>query len=53
MRRLTGTVFTGMVLALSASASAKVVISEFRCRGPAGGNDEFVEIYNAGTDPVA
>ncbi|HOU53886.1 MAG TPA: lamin tail domain-containing protein [Myxococcota bacterium] len=52
MRRLTGTVFTGMVLALSASASAKVVISEFRCRGPAGGNDEFVEIYNAGTDPV-
>ena len=27
--------------------SASVVVSEFRVRGPAGGNDEFVELYNA------
>jgi MYXO-CTERM domain-containing protein len=26
-----------------------VLISQFRVRGPAGGNDEFVELYNAGT----
>ena len=29
-----------------------VVISEFRARGPAGGNDEFVELFNAGATPV-
>ena len=29
-----------------------VVISEFRTRGPAGGNDEFVEIYNNTDRPV-
>src|SRR5262249_49344029 len=28
------------------SVATAVVISEFRTRGPAGGNDEFVEIYN-------
>src|SRR5512143_1328758 len=27
-------------------AAASVVISEFRPRGPAGGTDEFVELYN-------
>ena len=37
----------------SAFASANgVVISEFRFRGTAGGNDEFVELINAGTSPV-
>ena len=27
-------------------ASANILISEFRTRGPAGGNDEFIEIWN-------
>jgi hypothetical protein len=37
----------------SALASASgVVISEFRFRGPAGGNDEFVELFNTASDPV-
>jgi predicted extracellular nuclease len=37
----------------SAFASANgVVISEFRFRGPVGGNDEFVELVNAGTAAV-
>ncbi|MCM3902461.1 MAG: lamin tail domain-containing protein [Pyrinomonadaceae bacterium] len=29
-----------------------IVISEFRTRGPAGANDEFVELYNNGDTPV-
>ena len=29
-----------------------IVISEFRTRGPDGGNDEFVEIYNRSDDPI-
>jgi len=29
-----------------------IVISEFRTRGPNGGNDEFVEIYNRSLSPV-
>ena len=29
-----------------------IVISEFRTRGPSGGNDEFVEIYNNSDEPV-
>jgi hypothetical protein len=37
--------------AVQASAG-DVVISEFRFRGPAGANDEFVEIRNAGAVPV-
>src|SRR5262245_5424469 len=32
--------------------STNVVISEFRVRGPAGGNDEFIEIYNLSSIPV-
>ena len=28
------------------------MISEFRTRGPSGGNDEFVELYNASAAPV-
>ena len=36
----------------SLSLSAKVLISEFRGRGPAGGNDEFIELYNAGANAV-
>ena len=30
----------------AAVASAQLIISEFRVRGPGGANDEFVEIYN-------
>ena len=30
----------------SRATSATVVISEFRTRGPNGGNDEFIELYN-------
>src|SRR5215216_3689562 len=33
-------------------ASSTVVISEFRVRGPNGGNDEFVELYNLSSSPV-
>lgn len=33
--------------------ASDVVISQFRVRGPAGGNDEFVEIYNRSAAPVA
>ena len=40
----------GFALALcllqAAAASAQLVISEFRLRGPSGANDEFIEIYN-------
>ena len=35
------------------AVSSTVVISEFRVRGPLGGNDEFVELYNASNSPVA
>src|SRR5262249_12280495 len=30
----------------SGAVSSTVVISEFRTRGPNGGNDEFIELYN-------
>ncbi|HEX5603691.1 MAG TPA: lamin tail domain-containing protein, partial [Pyrinomonadaceae bacterium] len=33
--------------------SSNIVISEFRVRGPAGGNDEFVELYTLSGAPVA
>ncbi|HEY3132365.1 MAG TPA: lamin tail domain-containing protein, partial [Acidobacteriota bacterium] len=32
--------------------SSTVVISEFRTRGPGGGNDEFIELYNLSSSPV-
>src|SRR5512139_929999 len=32
--------------------ASSVVISEFRARGPNGGNDEFVELYNPTDDPI-
>jgi len=34
------------------AVSSTVVISEFRTRGPNGGNDEFIELYNLSTSPV-
>lgn len=36
----------GLVLLAQQSASAQLIISEFRVRGPSGANDEFIEIYN-------
>ncbi|WP_273453813.1 lamin tail domain-containing protein, partial [Nevskia ramosa] len=36
-----------------AQAAGGVVISQFAVRGPAGGNDEFVEIFNTGSSPIA
>jgi hypothetical protein len=35
-----------MVLADAQNASAQLIISELRVRGPNGANDEFIEIYN-------
>jgi len=32
--------------------SSTVVINEIRSRGPNGGNDEFIELYNRSTSPV-
>ena len=36
-----------LCLLQAAAASAQLIISEFRLRGPSGANDEFIEIYNA------
>jgi uncharacterized protein len=41
-----------VLLVAAAPASAQVVVSEFRTRGPAGGNDEFVELRNSSAAPV-
>ena len=38
---------------LAQAVSSNIVISEFRVRGPNGGNDEFVELYNLSSAPVA
>jgi hypothetical protein len=37
----------------SRGVSSSVVISEFRTRGPSGGNDEFIELYNLSSSPVS
>ena len=37
---------------LTVVAPTEVVISEFRVRGPNGGNDEFIELYNRTASPV-
>ena len=37
---------------LAAQSGTGVVISEFRTRGPLGGNDEFVELFNTTASPV-
>jgi hypothetical protein len=34
------------------AVSSSVVISEFRTRGPNGGNDEFIELHNLSLSPV-
>ena len=41
----------GAAVAQSAPPN-EIVISEFRTRGPAGGNDEFVELRNRSAVPV-
>ena len=37
---------------LAAQTGTGVVVSEFRSRGPLGGNDEFVELFNPTSSPV-
>ena len=37
---------------LGAQSGVSVVINEFRVRGPSGGNDEFIELFNATAAPV-
>jgi predicted extracellular nuclease len=37
---------------VSARSASGIVISEYRFRGPLGANDEFVELFNAGSAPV-
>jgi uncharacterized protein len=46
-------VVSSTVAATAQAASTSVVISEFRVRGPNGGNDEFVELYNLSGSPVS
>lgn len=41
-----------MLEQVSAQSGPGIVISEFRFRGPAGANDEFIELYNASPAPV-
>jgi predicted extracellular nuclease len=47
----------GMALCLFAASlpalAADLTISNFRVRGPAGGNDEFVELHNGSSSPLA
>ena len=54
-RLLAGGLVAGALLALPAAApaaSTTIVISELRARGPAGGNDEFVELRNISNAPI-
>src|SRR6185503_16409965 len=41
-----------IAVSLYAVPSTSVVISEFRVRGPSGGSDEFVELFNLSSAPV-
>ena len=43
---------TLLVPVSAAAASTDIVISEFRVRGPNGGNDEFIELRNTASTPV-
>ncbi|HMJ33180.1 MAG TPA: lamin tail domain-containing protein [Baekduia sp.] len=43
---------SAVAVSAASAASADVVVSEFRVRGPSGGSDEFVELYNASAAPV-
>jgi predicted extracellular nuclease len=46
------TLYSLVVPPLAQGVSSTVVISEFRTRGPNGGNDEFIELYNLSAAPV-
>ncbi|WP_407539057.1 ExeM/NucH family extracellular endonuclease [Deinococcus radiomollis] len=46
------TTFMVNVSAPAATTPGKVVISEFRLRGPSGASDEFIELFNAGSVSV-
>ena len=48
VRRALAVALMGIVSATAAQA-ADLSINQFRVRGPSGGNDEFVELFNAGT----
>lgn len=57
LRRVPAVLGLALVTALTAvpgaeAASTSIVISEFRTRGPNGGNDEFIELYNLSASPV-
>ncbi|MFC4639493.1 ExeM/NucH family extracellular endonuclease [Deinococcus hohokamensis] len=43
---------TTFTVTISNTGVGKLVISEFRFRGPSGGNDEFYELHNIGTAPI-
>jgi len=43
---------TSMQTPVAAQSGTGVVISEFRFRGTNGGNDEFIELFNASDSPV-
>jgi predicted extracellular nuclease len=46
-------IVTGVIgLPTAHAGSNSVVIGEFRTRGPLGGNDEFIELYNLSSSPV-
>jgi predicted extracellular nuclease len=54
MRRIPGIAVIAVAAATwgAVPASAQVVVSEFRVRGPVGGNDEFIELRNTSAAPV-
>lgn len=41
-----------VILSATSAQAADLSISQFRVRGPAGGNDEFVELFNRGNQAV-
>jgi predicted extracellular nuclease len=45
-------IVAGLLPVAAVASTSGVVISEFRFRGPLGGNDEFVELVNAGLTVV-
>jgi predicted extracellular nuclease len=45
--------FTPLHENISAQSGPSVLISEFRFSGPNGVNDEFIELFNAGSSPVS
>jgi hypothetical protein len=48
----TGTGGSATTSSTAACALGHVVISELRTRGPGGGNDDFIELFNASPSPV-